>query len=115
MAWALAVVAAALALIGLSLATEGPTVHTASDGDYKCYAPYDIVLNDLHPTGMPNDYGQVEAACRQAAEHRFHLAVPFGMAAGVVTVFAMIAAVAAWRRSRRSWAEELHRARNTDA
>lgn len=111
----LAIVAAVLAVVALYLAAANPTVHTASDGDYGCYAPYDIVLNDVHTTGMPNDYGQVESACQRAAQHRFRLAVGFGKAAGVVTVIATLATVAAWRSSRRRSAEELYRLRNTDA
>ncbi len=107
----LAVVAAVLAVIAVWLATASPTVHTASDGDYQCYAPYDIVLNDVHPTGAPNDYGQVEAACSEAAKHRFHLAVRFAVASGVVAVIAMCAAIAAWLHYRRSWNELLRRVR----
>lgn len=98
MVWYVALVAVALGVIGLSLATDGPTVHTVSQGDYTCYAPYDIVLNDQGPTGMPVDYGEVLMACRGAGEHRFHLAVGFGMAAGVATLLAMAAAWRSWRR-----------------
>lgn len=106
MAWCLVVVASALAVVGLSLATNGPTVHTVGDGDYTCYAPYDIVLNGVSPHGMPADYGEVLHACQRAGERRFTLAVASEVAAGLA---AAVATALIWRSSRRVSGAEIRR------
>jgi hypothetical protein len=93
----LGIAAAAFAVVGLWLATDNFAVDTVGDEGYPCYAPYDIVLNDVTVKGVPDDLHAVQVACRDGAEARFKLAIGSGAAAA----FAAIAGLTVWRSSRR--------------
>ncbi|MCW2857280.1 MAG: hypothetical protein JWR52_2895 [Marmoricola sp.] len=93
-----AVATCLLAVAAALLVVHHPTISNTSQGDFRCLAPYDTVINhaDNAPHGVaPGDAAAIGARCQSIGDDRFVVAV---VAAVASVAFAAVTVVVIRRR-----------------